>query len=166
MLGQRAINNRLNKALEDYNDYQIKEYTGTSVHIFTETESITLICDTETGKVEKKSRLRRGKKNKTKVDAPSSDIKSGDEQLPGQINLDEALAEIKKIQKEKEIDADDSVTKKHIISYCEGDIVESIYTGKRYTVVNNKNGMLQIRDKELYALYTVAASDFLKVVNG
>lgn len=47
----------------------------------------------------------------------------------------------------------------------EGDTVESIYTGKQYTVVAEREGLLQvIAIDSKHSTLSVAASDFKKVV--
>lgn len=139
------------KAIKHVEKYILKNYpevdfaslkkTETSAKIFTETEVITINYSEADKKVAECRRLRRGAKA-----------------LKREKSDDAAVATSKKLKKNKP-------NSSYKLIFCEGNLVENIYTGKRYTVVSVNENVLCIADIDAtYNTYMATATDFLQII--
>lgn len=131
-----------------YPEIPIKEQDETKAHIFTDTESIWVSF--EDGQIKENKRARRGTKQKTEV-LPDNTDSTGT--TPTEIP--------KPTVKEESV-----YTKSPTPSiFEEGDLVENVYTGSRYTVVSIDENTLRVQDHNCeYNLYLVAAVDYMKII--
>ena len=136
---------------KNYPGIPVKEQEETKAHIFTEAESIWISF--EDGVIKENKRARRGTKNK--------EASSAQEPLP----VAEKQTSVQTVS-EKVKSEDSSFTKKPMKSiFKEGDLVENVYTGAKYTVVGIEENMLRIQDHaNEYGLYLSAAVDYMKII--
>ena len=131
-----------------YPGIPIKEQEETKAHIFTDTESIWVSF--EDGQIKENKRARRGTKQKTEV-------------LPN--NTDSTVSVSTNASKPTVMETS-VYTKRPMPSiFKEGDLVENVYTGSRYTVVGIDENVLRVQDHSCeYNLYLVAAVDYMKII--
>lgn len=136
---------------KNYPGIPVKEQEETKAHIFTETESIWISF--EDGAIKENKRARRGTKNK--------EVSSVQEPLPVAEKQTSVQVVSEKVKSE-----DSSFTKKPTESiFKEGDLVENVYTGAKYTVIGIEENMLRIQDHaNEYGLYLSAAVDYMKII--